>query len=100
VADADPLSSALARYRTVHREVLYKGARVCDSDRHRWPCDASRMLDALEEIAKLHTEAVIEDMRPPKFRYCSRCSGHPAWPCPEVQAIIAALTGEEADREH
>lgn len=31
-----------------------------------------------------------------RYRYCSSCAKHPAWPCPEVRAVTAALTGEEA----
>jgi hypothetical protein len=60
----------------------------------REPQDVPRLIAALRAALGEHTEAVIEDMRPPKFHYCSRCSGHPEWPCPEVQAITAALTGE------
>jgi hypothetical protein len=56
--------------------------------------DVTHLLTAVDEVLKLHVAAVIEDARPP-FRYCSRCSGHPAWPCPEVQAISRALLGED-----
>ena len=54
------------------------------------------LVAALEAVLKRHVEAVIEDMPAPPFRYCKTCSGHPAWPCPEVRAIAAALTREEA----
>ena len=56
--------------------------------------DFSRLLAAVEAVLKHHVEAVIEDMPAPPFRYCKTCSGHPKWPCPEVRAIRAALTGE------
>ena len=55
-----------------------------------------RLVAALEAALAHHVEAVIEDMPVPRFRYCSTCSGHPAWPCPEVGAITAALAGKEA----
>jgi len=54
--------------------------------------DVPRLLAALDAVLKLHTEAVIE-CKPRPFHYCSRCSGHPAWPCPTVQAITRELTG-------
>ena len=52
---------------------------------------------AVEAALAHHVEAVIEDMPVPRFRYCKTCSGHPAWPCPEVGAITAALAGKEPD---
>jgi hypothetical protein len=55
-----------------------------------------RLVAAVEAVLKRHVEAVIKDMPAPPFRYCKTCAGHPKWPCPEVQAITAALTGEEA----
>lgn len=55
--------------------------------------DVPRLLAAVEAALGHHVPAVIEDARPP-FRYCDTCSGHPAWPCPEVKAIAAALLGE------
>jgi hypothetical protein len=61
------------------------------------PCgDVRLLLAALEAALTHHVEAVIEDMPVPRFRYCKTCTGHPKWPCPEVRAITAALTGEEA----
>src|ERR1700689_1938744 len=50
---------------------------------------------AIETALAHHVEAVIENM-PDPFRYCKTCSGHPAWPCPEVRDITAALAGKEA----
>jgi hypothetical protein len=54
------------------------------------------LVAAVEAVLALHVHAVIEDM-PDPFHYCKTCSGHPAWPCPEVRAITAALTEEDAD---
>lgn len=50
-----------------------------------------RLLAALRAAIGFHVEAVIEDMPEPRFRYCKTCSGHPAWPCPEVAAILHRL---------
>ena len=58
---------------------------------------AGRLLAAVEAALAHHVEAVIEDVPVPRFRYCKTCSGHPAWPCPEVEAITAALAGKEPD---
>lgn len=69
----DPLSAALDLYRSVHRETAYRGDRVCDSDHHRWPCDASRMLDALDFLSTSHAA------------YVSRA---------EYDRLVAILTGE------
>lgn len=55
--------------------------------------DVPRLLAAAETVLALHVPKVIEDDRPP-VRYCARCSGRPAWPCPEVQAIARALERE------
>lgn len=63
---------------------------------HRSAADVPALLKAVEAALKRHVEAVIEDMPEPRFRYCSTCSGHPAWPCPEVADITAALAGKEA----
>jgi hypothetical protein len=119
----DPLSSALAPYRSAHREVTWNGERVCGSDHHRWPCDASILLDAVEAALTLHarpekpTRCWDLDLRCPVHReiiapvptytavrdcpdctyrerfYCTRCD-HEEWPCPTVRAITAKLTGE------
>jgi|ERR1700691_1593906 len=62
----------------------------------RWPCQAYRSAAAAKAALAHHAEAAIEDM-PDPFRYCKTCSGRPAWPCPEVRAITAALAGKEAD---
>jgi hypothetical protein len=59
------------------------------------PHAALRLVAAVETTLAHHAEAVIEDM-PDPFRYCKTCSGHPAWPCPEVRDITAALAGKEA----
>jgi len=37
-------------------------------------------------------------LRGGRFDYCATCSGHPAWPCPEVAAIRAALKPERSQR--
>jgi hypothetical protein len=50
---------------------------------------------AVDAALSRHVEAVIEDM-PDPFRYCKTCSGHPAWPCPEVAAITTALAEGKA----
>ena len=54
--------------------------------------DVPRLLAAIEAALSRHVEAVIEDM-PGPFHYCKTCSGHPAWPCPEVAAITTARGG-------
>lgn len=56
--------------------------------------DMPRAIAALKAALGFHVEAVIEDMPEPRFRYCKTCSGHPAWPCPEVTAITKALNGD------
>ena len=58
------------------------------------PARVVSLVAALEAALGFHVEAVIEDMPEPWFRYCKTCSGHPAWPCPEVAAITAALNGD------
>ena len=83
--DTNPLSAALDLYRTVHREILYRGERVCDSDHHRWPCDASKALDAIDAALRHHPRIV-------SVGYCETCAR--PYPCPEVRDIITALTGE------
>jgi len=55
--------------------------------------DALRLADAVERVLERHVRAVL-DASPP-FPYCQTCSGHPAWPCPEVAAISAALLGQD-----
>jgi hypothetical protein len=58
--------------------------------------DVPRLLAALDAVLALHVPGVIEGAGPTyPFHYCTRCSGHPAWPCPEVAAITRALTGKE-----
>ena len=54
-----------------------------------------RLLAALDAVLALHPQAVLDIYTEP-FRYCARCTGHPAWPCPEVEAITAALLGKDA----
>ena len=56
--------------------------------------DVPSLVAALEAALGFHVEAVIEDTPEPRFRYCKTCSGHPAWPCPEVAAITRALNGD------
>lgn len=58
---------------------------------------AAALLAATEAALGFHVEAVTEDMPEPRFRYCKTCSGHPAWPCPEVAAITRALNGGGSD---
>jgi hypothetical protein len=58
--------------------------------------DVPRLVAALETALAHHVEAVIFGT-PEPFRYCKTCSGHPAWPCPEVADITAALAGENPD---
>ena len=59
--------------------------------------DVPRLLAAVDAALGHHVPAVIEDGAPPvyPFRYCKTCSGHPAWPCPEVAAITTALAAQE-----
>jgi hypothetical protein len=57
--------------------------------------DVPYLLAAVKAALAHHVEAVIDVARP-RFHYCQTCSGHPAWPCPEVRDIRAALAGEEA----
>jgi hypothetical protein len=66
------------------------------------PARIRLLVGAIEAARAHHVEAVIEDMPEPRFRYCKTCSGHPEWPCPEVAAITAALTGtlQGEDGEH
>jgi hypothetical protein len=110
-----------------HRITLPSGEAVCDSDRHKWPCDAHLFGAALAEVLKLHPRRehptrsydldlrcvqhqshhplaafpyeMVRDCPDCTYRevwYCTRCD-HEEWPCPTVQAIIRALTGEEND---
>jgi hypothetical protein len=58
-----------------------------------------RLLAAVDAALGRHVQAVIEDMPEPRFRYCDTCSGHPAWPCPEVAAITAALAGTQLSED-
>jgi len=89
----DPLS-ALEAIRERVEQVRQAGAIVTSVVANTVSMDdAPRLLAAIDAALSHHTEAVIEDCRPP-FRYCSRCSGHPKWPCPEVQAITRELTRE------
>jgi hypothetical protein len=67
----------------------------CADSQPRWPCGAYRAAAAAKAALSRHVEAVIEDM-PDLFHYCKTCSGHPAWPCPEVAAITTALGGTGA----
>jgi hypothetical protein len=61
----------------------------------RDPQDVPTLLAAIEAVPGLHVSATTcLDDGSMAFTYCSRCSGHPASPCPEVQAISKAL---EAD---
>ena len=57
--------------------------------------DVPPLLAAVEAALKSHVEAVLYEWPEPPFRYCKTCSGHPAWPCPEVAAITAALAEGE-----
>lgn len=59
--------------------------------------DVPLLLAAIEAALKHHAEAVVEDMPEPHFRYCRTCSGHPAWPCPEVADITSALLAAAQD---
>jgi hypothetical protein len=54
-----------------------------------------RLVAAVEAVLAHHIEAVIYGT-PAPFHYCKTCSSHPAWPCPEVRDVRAALTGKEA----
>jgi hypothetical protein len=56
----------------------------CADSQPPWPCGAYRAASAGKVALSRHVEAVIEDM-PNPFHYCKTCSGHPAWPCPEVR---------------
>jgi hypothetical protein len=67
----------------------------------RDPQDVPRLLAAIEAVLALHVQAMTHnDDGETIFRYCARCSGHPAWPCPEVQAISKALEVGELYRAH
>ena len=52
---------------------------------------AALLLAAVEAAIGSHVEGAINMGNP--FRYCSTCSGHPKWPCPEVAAITRELNG-------
>ena len=56
--------------------------------------DAPVLLAAVEAALKRHrpVEYALRGGVGPG-RYCAVCAGPPKWPCPEVQAITAALTG-------
>lgn len=54
MADNDRLAAVLGDFRSRHRPVLRLEARVCDSDRHKWPCHAHRALAALAAVLELH----------------------------------------------
>lgn len=58
--------------------------------------DSERLLAALDAVLALHVQATTwgAGLRNGRFDYCSTCSGHPAWPCPELQAISRALLAE------
>ena len=107
--DADPLAPVL----TAIRDDIAARDELSGSTDWDVPDDAGRfnaaqdkvaarapsLLAAVEAALAHHSEAVIEDARPP-FHYCWTCSGHPRWPCPEVRDITAALTGKESGGEH
>lgn len=96
--DTDPVAAAfLAEIRERDGQVWYYRDRLGASGAiEAAKDDVPRLLKAVEAALTFHVEAVIEDMPEPRFRYCKTCSGHPAWPCPEVAAIIAELAGKEA----
>lgn len=86
----DPAASALDGIRKRANGPMRKFGDVDASQR-----DIARLIAAVEAALSRHVQAVIEDM-PDPFHYCETCAGHPAWPCPEVAAITAALAGKEA----
>ena len=53
--------------------------------------DFQSALAAIEAVLRLHVDEVIPGR--PSFRVCSRCSGRPKWPCPEVAAISQWMLG-------
>jgi hypothetical protein len=90
-ATPDPLAAELAaiRERGYRKVAGAQCARLSDAAAGDMP----RLVAAVEAAAGRHVRAVI-DARPP-FPYCKTCSGRPAWPCPEVAAISAALLGQD-----
>ena len=110
---ADDLSSLLSEARRV-ADGLYFACRLPDKKPDFTACGGPaaeayweyftsarirRLLAAVDAALSRHVEAVIEDMKPEPFHYCKTCSGHPAWPCPEVAAITTALAGEKPGKD-
>jgi hypothetical protein len=89
-----PASAALEQIRARHQQHVslnYPAPGICVSrDSGRWPCDAARLLSALEAALAQHEEF---------DGTCAGCTdayGDPAaWPCEEYRAIAAALTRQD-----
>jgi hypothetical protein len=63
--------------------------------------DVPRLLAAIKAVLSLHVSATTYlDDGATAFTYCSRCPGHPTWPCPEVKAVSKALGAGELCRAH
>jgi hypothetical protein len=94
MADIDPSATLAARLAYYKERGERERAAAHDVVTRHSGENILTLVAALEAVLALHVQAVIEDM-PDPFHYCKTCSGHPAWPCPEVRAITSALTGEE-----
>jgi hypothetical protein len=95
----DPLSAALAEIKHDHRQhvsVNFPAPGVCVSHRDRWPCQAYRAAAAVEAVLKL-----ADNAKPTSFAAVWNGPIKPvAWNLdPEKlrAAVLAALTGKEAD---
>lgn len=63
-APGDRLTAELDYLHGRHREItLVTGEKVCDSDRHKWPCHAHRALTALGLLLTAHAAYVSRDER-------------------------------------
>ena len=101
---ADRLDAELADIASRHYQVpdptgipvLQDGTRnpgICNSDRHRWPCHAHVLGEALGKVLKRH-EGKTDPDYPQTKPLCPECGEYS--PCLTVQTISRALLGEEA----
>ena len=125
----DPVAERLAYLRSRHYRIpdpsiLGNAAGICESDRHRWPCHASTLLDVADEVLKLHNPGgrrselvrcekhrlwagvgldryaitMCPDCRMVETVICWQkgCEEY-GWPCPTYEAVRRGLPGKEAD---
>lgn len=90
----DPLAAELAAIRSRHQKVPDPSgdpAGICESDRHRWPCHAHLLGEAVAGLLKLADGAQVEFTTP---------AGDPLYwdmnPADIRHVIACALLGEEA----